>query len=51
MVYWKGCNVTIYKKDSKGKEKTRKLVSMPNRQGPLPSGTKLYIPDGKVQEG
>ena len=51
MVYWKGCNVTVYEKDSEGKEKTRKLVGMPNGQGPLPSGTELYITDGKVKEG
>ena len=26
MVYWKGCNVTVYEKDSQGNEQTRKLV-------------------------
>jgi len=51
MVYWKGCNVTVYEKDSKGKEHTRKLVGMPDGQGWLPIGTELYITDGKVKQG
>jgi hypothetical protein len=51
MVYWKGCNVTVYEKGSKGKEQTRKLVGMPDGQGQVPSGIKLYITDGKVKEG
>ena len=50
MVYWKGCNVTVYEKDSEGKEKTRKLVGMPDGQGMVPSGTKLYVTKGKVRE-
>lgn len=50
MVYWKGCNVTVYEKDSEGKEQTRKLIGMPNWQGQVPSGTKLYVSLGKVKE-
>lgn len=50
MVYWKGCNVTVLEKDGEGKEKFRKLVSMPNGQGRVESGTKLYVTDGKVKE-
>jgi len=50
MVYWKGCNVTVYEKDSEGKEQTRKLVGMPNGQGTAESGTKLYVTYGKVKE-
>jgi len=51
MVYWKGCNVTVYEKDSEGREQTRKLIGMPNGQGQVPSGIKLYVTDGKVKEG
>jgi hypothetical protein len=51
MVYWKGCNVTVYEKDGEGNEQTRKLIGMPNGQGRLPSGTKLYVTQGKVKEG
>jgi len=50
MVYWKGCNVTVYEKDSEGKEQTRKLESMPDGQGIVPSGTKLYITQGQVKK-
>lgn len=50
MVYWKGCNVTVLEKDDEGKERFRKLVSMPNGQGRVESGTKLYVTDGKVKE-
>jgi len=50
MVYWKGCNVTVYEKDTEGKEQTRKLVDMPDGQGIVPSGTKLYVTKGKVSE-
>lgn len=49
-VYWKGCNVTVYEKDSEGNEQTRKLVGMPNGEGVVPSGTKLYVTKGKVTE-
>jgi len=48
MVYWKGCNVTVLEKDSLGKDQARKLVGMPDGQGIVPSGTKLYVTDGKV---
>jgi len=51
MVYWKGCNVTVYEKDSEGKEQTRKLVGMPDGQGVVEYGTKLYVTQGKVKEG
>jgi hypothetical protein len=51
MVYWKGCNVTVYEKDSEGKETTRKLVGIPDGQGILESGTELYVTFGKVKEG
>jgi len=50
MVYWKGCNVTVYEKDSEGKEQTRKLVGMPNGQGIAESGIQLYVTYGKVKE-
>lgn len=50
MIYWKGCNVTVYENDSDGKEQTRKLIGMPNGQGILESGTKLYVTFGKVKE-
>lgn len=48
MVFWKGSNVTVYELDSEGKERTRKLVGMPDGQGVIPNGTKLYITQGKV---
>jgi len=51
MVYWKGCNVTVYEKDSKGKEQTRKLIGMSEGEGQVALGTKLYITDGKVKDG
>jgi len=51
MVYWKGCNVTVYEKDSEGNEQTRKLVGMPDGQGIVEYGIKLYVTDGKVKEG
>lgn len=50
MVYWKGCNVTVYEKDSKGKEYTRKLFDMPDGEGRVPIGTKLYVYKGKLKE-
>jgi hypothetical protein len=51
VVYWKGSNVTVYEKDNEGKEQTRKLVGMPDGQGIVEYGTKLYVTDGKVKEG
>lgn len=51
MVYWKGCNVTVYENDSEGGTRTKKLIGMPNGQGQVPFGTKLYVTDGKVKEG
>jgi hypothetical protein len=51
MVYWKGCNVTVYENDSEGKERIRKLVGMPDGQGIVDYGTKLYVTDGKVKQG
>jgi hypothetical protein len=50
MVYWKGCNVTVYEKDSEGKEQTTKLPDWPNGQMRLRSGTELYITQGKFKE-
>ena len=49
-VYWKECNVTVYEKDSEGNDHTRKLVSMREGEGIVPSGVKLYITKGKVKE-
>ena len=49
-VYWKGCNVTVFEQDSEGEEQARCLEGMPNGQGILESGTKLYITYGKVKE-
>lgn len=49
-VYWKGCNVTVYEKDSDGNEKTTKLENWPEGEGLASVGTKLYITDGKVKE-
>jgi len=48
-VYWKGCNVTVYEKDSEGNEQTRKLVDWPNGKEQVLSGTKLYITQGKLK--
>lgn len=50
MVYWKGCNVTVYETTSDGKEQTTKLENRPEGQGLASPGTKLYITDGKVRE-
>jgi hypothetical protein len=50
MVYWKGCNVTVYDKDGDGKTRTKKLAGMPDGQGRVPSGTKLYITEGRFKE-
>lgn len=50
MIYWKGCNVTVYENDSQGKKQIRKLVDWPNGEGQVPFGTKLYITDGKIME-
>jgi hypothetical protein len=48
MVYWKGCNVTVYEN---GGSRIKKLIGIPNGQGQVPFGTKLYVTDGKVKEG
>lgn len=50
MVYWKGCNVTVLEKDSRGGEKKRPLYGVPNGQGRLPPGSDLYITKGKVKK-
>jgi hypothetical protein len=50
MVYWQGSNVTVYEIDDEGREQTRKLVGMPNGQGLVPEGVKLYITKGRVTE-
>ncbi|TGO54958.1 hypothetical protein BCON_0099g00230 [Botryotinia convoluta] len=51
MVYWKGCNVTVYEKDSEGNEQIRKLIGVPDGQGVVEYGVKLYVTDGKVKQG
>ena len=48
MVYWKGGNVTVY---GQGGIPIKKLIGMPNGQGRVPFGIRLYIIDGKVKEG
>ncbi|KAM7191164.1 hypothetical protein V8F33_009035 [Rhypophila sp. PSN 637] len=50
MVYWKGCNVTVYEKDSNGQQVTRKLIGNRDGQGLVPQGTKLYITEGYMNE-
>lgn len=50
MVYWKGCNVTVYEKNSDGTEQTTKLEDWPEGEGLTLPGIKLYITDGKVKE-
>jgi hypothetical protein len=50
IVYWQGCNVTVYEKDSEGNEQTRKLVGMPEGEGLVQPGNKLYVTHGKVTE-
>jgi hypothetical protein len=49
MVYWKGCNVTVYEKDSEG-NRQEKVLDMLSGQGVVPSGTQLYCFRGKVKE-
>lgn len=45
-VYWKGCTITSYWKDDKGKE--RKMVHPEaDGQGQVPNGTQLYCFGGK----
>lgn len=48
-VYWKGCNVTVYEKDSEENSEGRKLNKLTG-QGKVPSGTELYCYGGKVKE-
>jgi hypothetical protein len=50
MVYWKGCNVTVYENSSSGIERTIPLKDWPEGQGTVPPGTKLYITDGRLKE-
>jgi hypothetical protein len=50
MVYWKGSNVTVYEPDTEGKEQIRCLRGVPDGQGVVESGVKLYITKGKVKE-
>jgi hypothetical protein len=49
MVSWKGSNVTPSEKDSEGKETKRALYGVPEGQGIVPSGTRLYITEGKAK--
>jgi hypothetical protein len=48
MVFWKGSNVTVYYTDGEGTQCTRKLEGVPNGQGFVEEGVKLYITQGKV---
>jgi hypothetical protein len=50
IIYWKRCNVTVYKTDGDGDKQPRMLTNMPNRQGLLESGNKLYVTYKKVFE-
>lgn len=50
IVYWKGSKVTVYKKDSEGNEVVRRLYRIPDRQGIVEPGSKLYIKDGRVKQ-
>jgi hypothetical protein len=49
-VYWQGSNVTVYEFDEEGEEQIRRLYGMPNGQGIVPRGVKLYVTKGKVKE-
>jgi len=51
MVWWKGCNVTVYETDKNGKQITRALFGKPDGQGVVIDGVKLYITAGKFIEG
>ncbi|KAL4889180.1 hypothetical protein BDV59DRAFT_120994 [Aspergillus ambiguus] len=51
MVFWKGCNVTVYETDNDGNEQIRYLENAPDGQGLVGNGVKLYITRGKVKEG
>jgi hypothetical protein len=50
MVFWKGCNVTVYEMDSEGRQQIRYLEGVPDGQGVVGTGVKLYITKGKVKE-
>jgi hypothetical protein len=50
MIYWKGCNVSVCEKDMEGNEQWRRLEGMPDGQGIVEPGIKLYITYGKVKE-
>jgi hypothetical protein len=50
MVYWKGSNVTVITKDNEGQEQYRRLSEMPDGQGRVQEGIKLYITRGQVKE-
>jgi len=50
MVYWKGCNVTVFERDNGGAENKRPLYGKPDGQGILPIDSRLYVFGGKVKE-
>lgn len=50
-VFWKGSNVTVYEKNSDGTDQITQLKGWPDGQGLISPGTKLYVTNGKVQEG
>jgi hypothetical protein len=49
-VYWRGSDVTVYERDSEGKEHTTILPKWPEGHRIVPSGTKLYITEGSIKE-
>lgn len=49
-VYWKESNVTVYERDSDGKEQAVELKDWPSGTGIVQPGTKLYITEGRVKE-
>lgn len=48
--FWKGCNVTVYETGDEGDERVMYLEGVPNGQGVVGNGIKLYITQGKVKE-
>jgi len=48
-VYWKGCNVTVFEKDSEGNRREKVLDILTGR-GMVSPGTQLYCFKGKVKE-
>ncbi|GKZ27137.1 hypothetical protein AbraIFM66951_007344, partial [Aspergillus brasiliensis] len=50
MVFWKGCNVTLYEIDNEGREHITPFIDVPDGQMVVKSGEKLYITLGKIKE-